>query len=226
MKTKVWMIGLLLAGCALWSVGQSAKARPASFRLDSVQGLRMVDSRAEAVTYKGRRAVHLMPPEKTGEDDKLAIVTDTDFKDGTIEVDVAGFPGNDADSGNRGFVGVAFRVQDKGNGEYFYLRPTNGRANDQLRRNHSVQYESLPDFPWHRLREEKPGLYESYADMEPGAWTKMKIVVAGTKARLYVNGAEQPCLIVNDLKRGESTGPIALWAAAGSEGYFSNLRVY
>jgi hypothetical protein len=31
---------------------------------------------------------------------------------------------------------------------------------------------------------------------------------------------------VNDLKLGESEGEIALWAATGAEGYFSNLRVY
>jgi hypothetical protein len=54
----------------------------------------------------------------------------------------------------------------------------------------------------------------------------MKVVVAGTKARLYINGASQPCLIVNDLKLGETHGQIALWAYGGTDGYFSNLRVY
>jgi hypothetical protein len=44
------------------------------------------------------------------------------------------------------------------------LRPTNGRADDQVRRNHSTQYISYPDFPWYRLREETPGMYESYSD--------------------------------------------------------------
>jgi electron transfer flavoprotein beta subunit len=49
--------------------------------------------------------------------------------------------------------------------------------------------------------------------------------VDGTKARLYVNGAAQPCLVVNDLKLGESRGKIALWARISSEACFSNLRV-
>ena len=121
---------------------------------------------------------------------------------------------------------MAFRVQDRGSrAELFYLRPTNGRADDQLRRNHSVQYQSAPDFPWSRLRKENPGVYESYADLQPGVWTKMKIEVSGTKARLYVNGADQPCLLVNDLKLGESRGQIALWAYGGTDGYFSNLTV-
>jgi hypothetical protein len=50
-------------------------------------------------------------------------------------------------------------------------------------------------------------------------------VVAGKKARLYVNGAEQPDLIVNDLKLGETRGQIALWVGTDTQGYFSNLRV-
>jgi hypothetical protein len=119
-----------------------------------------------------------------------------------------------------------FRTQAHGaRGENFYLRPTNGRADDQLRRNHSVQYESVPDYPWHRLRKEHPGVYESYADLQAGPWTRMKIVVSGSKAQLYVNGADQPSLIVNDLKLGETRGQIALWAHSTTDGYFSNLKI-
>jgi hypothetical protein len=101
---------------------------------------------------------------------------------------------------------------------------TNGRANDQLQRNHSAQYVSQPDFSWNRLRNESPGVYESYVDLDAGAWTRIKIVVAGTKAQLYVNGAEQPCLIVNDLKLGDSRGQVALWTGSDTEAYFSNLK--
>ena len=68
-------------------------------------------------------------------------------------------------------------------------------------------------------------MYESYVDLEAGAWTSMKIEVAGTKARLYVNGGPQPCLIVNDLKLGEVRGQIGLWAYIATDAYFSNLKV-
>ncbi len=105
------------------------------------------------------------------------------------------------------------------------MRPTNGRAADQLRRNHSVQYVSEPEFTWHRLRDEAPGKYESYADLDAGAWTKMKIVVSGTTARLYVNGAEQPCLVVNDLKHGGGAGRIALWAHVETDAHFGTITV-
>jgi hypothetical protein len=156
----------------------------------------------------------------------MALVSGTDFRNGTIEVQVAGLPIAAMDATARGFIGAVFRAQPHGaKAENIYLRPTNGRADDQLRRNHSVQYESIPDFPWDRLRREQPGVYESYADLEAGAWTKMKVEVTGTKARLYVNGAEQPCLIVNDLKLGDSRGQIGLWAFVATDGYFSDLKV-
>ena len=47
----------------------------------------------------------------------------------------------------------------------------------------------------------------------------------GVRARLYVNGAAQPALIVNDLKRGVTTGAIGLWIGPGTEAYFRNLRI-
>ena len=107
-----------------------------------------------------------------------------------------------------------------------YLRPTNGRADDQVRRNHSVQYVSHPDWPWYRLRKEFPERYESYVDLEPGRWTRIRIVVQGTSARLYVHGQSQPSLIVNDVKTGAAgSGAIALWINPGTIAHFRDLRI-
>ena len=184
--------------------------------------------KAELVTYRGRRAVHLIvsPEHAAPTDNIIAILGDSDFANGTIEADVAGAPRAGAAGDSRGFIGVALRVQPGGQRyENFYVRPTNGRADDQLRRNHSVQYTSEPEFPWPRLREETPGKYESYADLEPGAWTALKIVVSGRRGQLYVNGASQPCLIVNDLKLGDTHGGVALWAHSSTDAYFSRLII-
>ncbi|MGI4734536.1 MAG: hypothetical protein ACRYG7_05085 [Janthinobacterium lividum] len=46
-----------------------------------------------------------------------------------------------------------------------YLRPANGRADNQLQRNHAVQYFSYSDYRFERLRKEAPGQYETYADL-------------------------------------------------------------
>ena len=176
-------------------------------------------------TFKGRSAVQIIAAPPAANGSSYAVVKNVSFRDGTIEVDLAGQPGAGASSGARGFIGIAFRLQSDGKYEYIYLRPTNGRADDQIRRNHSTQYSSHPDFDFARSRQEAPEKYESYVDLEPGVWTKYKIEVEGRKARLYVNGAEQPCLIVNDMKLDPRDGEIALWVGPGTEGYFSNLTV-
>jgi hypothetical protein len=188
--------------------------------------LQLFGTAAEIKEYRGRKAVRVTPARTAEANSSIAVIRDLPFTDGTIEVDVAGAPAAGAGEGARGFIGIAFRVQDKGEKfEYIYLRPTNGRADDQVRRNHSVQYSSHPDYPWMRLRKESPEKYESYVDLEPGVWTAMKIVVAGRQARLYVHGATQPCLIVNDLKLDAASGGVGLWVGPGTDGYFSNLRV-
>jgi hypothetical protein len=227
------MLGLALAAVpALFPHATASAGRVVStFRLDSLDGLEIINVKAEAVTYHGKRAVRLLetsanPTLTDPNKESLAILKDSDFKDGAIEAEIAGGPRQGARPDMRGFVGIAFRLQDHGSRlECFYVRFANGRADDQLRRNHSVQYISSPEFPWDRLRKETPGVYESYVDLEPGAWTSIKIVVSGRKARLYIGRAEQPCLIVNDLKLGEVHGPIALWVGNDTDAYFTNLTV-
>jgi hypothetical protein len=61
--------------------------------------------------------------------------------------------------------------------------------------------------------------------MEPGAWTHLKMVVAGNKAKFYVNNAPEPSLVVNDLKSGVAHGKVALWSYTSTEGYFSGLKI-
>jgi hypothetical protein len=177
-----------------------------------------------STTYQGKAAVRVDALPDAGNGSSYAIVKGRKFHNGTIEVEVAGKPAANAGAGARGFIGIAFRLQ--GNRyEYIYLRPTNGRADDQVRRNHSTQYGAWPDFNFDRLRKESPEKYESYVDLEPGVWTPYRIVIDGTKARLFVHGSAQPCLIVNDLKLGDSEGAVALWVGPGTEGYFANLKI-
>jgi hypothetical protein len=176
-------------------------------------------------TFKGRSAIQVTATPEAANAASYAVVKDASFRDGTIEVDLAGQPAAGAGTGARGFIGIAFRIQGDGAYEYIYLRPTNGRADDQVRRNHSTQYSSHPDFDFARSRKEAPEKYESYVDLEPGVWTKFKIVVDGRTARLYVHGAEQPCLIVNDLKLEPRSGGVALWVGPGTEGYFAGLKI-
>ena len=178
----------------------------------------------ESADYLGKRAVKITEDGQVANGEAYAVVKDAVFHNGAIEVELAGRPASGAAGGARGFIGIAFRLQND-KFEYIYLRPTNGRADDQVRRNHSTQYSAYPDFSFAVAREQAPEKYESYVDLEPGVWTQYRITVEGTKARLYVHGANQPCLIVNDLKLGDSSGGVALWIGPGTEGYFTGLEI-
>ena len=155
-----------------------------------------------------------------------AKVKELSFQNGTIEVDVYSKLLPDAPDYARGFIGVAFRIkEDDTEYESIYIRPTNGRCDDQVRRNHSVQYYAYPNHKFNTLRVTSPEKYESYADMGLEEWIRMKIVVNETKAELYLNHSIYPVLIVKDLKNDIRSGAIALWSEVGTDAYFKNLKI-
>jgi hypothetical protein len=206
------MVTLLLLGTA----------RGADVPLSS---LTLTNANVQITQYHGFSALKMTS--KDGQHEAYATVPGLKFLDGTIDVDVSGAPVKGAADSARGFIGVIFRQQNGSKPfEIIYLRPTNARADDQLRRNHTLQYASDPDWPWDKLRAESPGVYESYTDMQVGEWTHMRIVVKGKDAALYVNHAAQPCLVVHDLKLGSAAeGGVALWIGSDTEGYFRDLKV-
>jgi hypothetical protein len=209
------------------------------YALESGSGLRLHNVAVAAATLENRKGLRLtvsdealgrmqqMTPEQRAQQEELAVIEGLEFSNGVIELEVAGAPAAGAPEGARGFVGIAFRVQsDMRTYDAFYLRPTNGRADDQERRNHAAQYISHPAWPWFRLRQETPSKYESYVDLVPNVWTTVKIEVQGGRALLYVHGQDQPTLVVNDVKSGaDGKGAVALWIEAGTVAHFRDLRV-
>jgi len=164
---------------------------------------------------------------KEADEPTFARTKEIDFGNGTIEVSVLSRLLKNAPATARGFIGVAFRINDTDSQfECIYIRPTNGRADDQVRRNHSIQYFSFPDYKFDRLRKESPEKYESYADMGLNEWIKLKIEVKGKQAKLFINENKQPSLIVNDLKHGDnSSGAVGLYVDNGTEGFFTDLKI-
>ena len=212
---------LVLLSCTVY-------AQKSKHPLNSTSGLELQNVAAEAVKFKHKKSVKIYDLDPTKDtEQRLAKLAETDFHNGTIEVELSGDLLKTAGAEARGFVGIAFRIgQDNSSFECIYLRPTNGRAEDQVRRNHAVQYTSFPGFPWFKLRQEFPKKYESYVDLAPGEWIKYKIDIQDATARLYVHGAEQPTLIVTDLKLGETEkGAVALWIGPGTEAHFRNLVI-
>ncbi len=232
---------LLIVGVAVLVSAQADAQAPAPqrFPLATTAGLAAHNTTATPVTYAGKRGVRLtvseearrsiaqLPINQQAQLETFAALEGTDFANGIIEAEIAGAPAPDAAAGARGFVGIAFRLQpDRKTYDAFYLRPTNGRADDQERRNHSAQYISHPDWTWDRMRRETPSRYESYVDLEPGVWTKIRIEVRGDTARLFVHGQAQPTLIVNDVKTGRSArGAVALWINPGTVAHFRDVRI-
>jgi hypothetical protein len=164
---------------------------------------------------------------KQNDEPTFVKIKGVNFRNGTIEVKVLSRLLKNAPDFARGFIGVAFRINDSiTRFECIYLRPVNARVDDQVRRNHSIQYYSYPDYKFDRFRKESPEKYESYADMEMNKWITIRIEVKDAQAKLFINGNPQPSLIVNDLKHGaNASGAVALWVETGTEGYFKDLKI-
>ncbi|EPJ84696.1 hypothetical protein CFII64_13298 [Pseudomonas sp. CFII64] len=228
MKLKPLLaLATLSAASGLAAAESPAKySTPEEFRLS---GVSLVEGR-----YKGESALEIKMPSSSYQDQGRERLLDRDFMawlpmdftDGTIEVDVASDLASDAPDYARGFIGVSFRIDAQSRFESIYLRPTNSQADDQERRNHSVQYAGYPDFRFDQLRKESPEQYETYADLELGRWIHMKVVVEGAKARLYLDHAAKPAFLVNDLKYGAGQhGGIGIWIESGTVAHFKNLKV-
>jgi hypothetical protein len=216
--------------CLMATVGFTAVAgvwsqNPQSLPLTDAAGLTPHNVKFEPVTYEGRKALRLTTVSQ--EDGAgFALLPGVDLQDGTIEVDLAVKITLPPGARMPGFTGLMFRAKADGSEyEVFYLRPKNALAENQSMRNHAVQYCSEPGYGWYKLRREWPFVYESYAEIEPEKWTHVKIEVAARLARIYLNGSPKPSLVVDGLKGANLHGAIGLWAYAGEESYFSNLRI-
>ncbi|SFI00558.1 hypothetical protein SAMN05216304_101348 [Bosea sp. OK403] len=223
---KYGFAATLLLGAISASIAKNASAVASDFRLSGVS-LRQSD-------FRGAPAFELTMPSSAYQDPTKESLSDrnfmawlpVDFSDGTIEVDVASELAPDAPNYARGFVGLTFRIDEASRFESVYLRPTNSIADDQARRNHSVQYVAYPAFRFDRLRREAPETYETYADIATGRWIHMKLVVSGTRAQLYLDGHPRPAFVVNDLKLGSTQrGGVGVWLESGTIAHFRNLRI-
>jgi len=207
------------------ALAPTTSAAPRTFELAATDHVRPVGIRVTMDTHLGQKCLRVVGvPDFRGE--QVAILEGSDLENGVIEADIAGQPLPGASSTARGFVGIAFRTAPDGSSlECFYIRPTNGRADDQVRRNHSVQYVSIPGFSFDVFRKEAPEKYESYVDLVPGDWTHLRIEVEGAKARLFVHQAAQPTLLVNDLRGKIRSGAVALWIGDETEAWFRHVVV-
>lgn len=188
----------------------------------------------ESCIYQCYPAIRMTMPREAIQNPEKEILTDRnfmawlplDFCDGEIELWVASELSAEAPDYARGFIGLTFRIDESDQFESIYLRPTNSLADDQLRRNHSVQYVAFPDYRFDRLRRESPEKYETYAELELVRWMHMRINVKGQRAVLYLDHSDKPALIVKDLKLGSNQrGGVGVWLESGTVAYFRELTI-
>ena len=151
----------------------------------------------------------------------VAWLEGTDFQSGTIEVDVRG-----RESMGQRFVGVAFHRKDDNTYEAVYLRPFNFRASDPVRKQHAVQYITLPAFDYDRLRHDFPEEFENPVDasIEPTDWVKLRVVVRGARVQIYVGAVNEPVLEVRKLGQLYG-GQVGLWVGNDSGGDFADIVI-
>lgn len=161
-------------------------------------------------THDGRDVINV----ETG----TAFRRDVSLQDGTISFDLQL-------TRRRSFVYLWFRLAGDGETEEFYLRPHKSGLPDALQYAPVFQGQSQ----WQLYH--GPG-GTAAAEFEPNTWTRVRVVVKGAQAALFLGDAPQPALLVARLAREPRAGSIAVRAflppgtpGAGPVARFANVRV-
>lgn len=197
-----------------------------------------INVKAEIVDFQGEKVMKVerdleaFPFDKsievqTVDDRHFLKLKNFEFRDGTFEVKLLSRVQQPTPmTSSQGFIGLYFRVNENNSAfESIYLRPNAGRSDIQAMRNHTVQYFAFPGYKFADLREEAPGLYETWADIGLDEWITMRIKVTGEKAELYLNDAKYASFIVNKMKGTSKAGTLGLYVDIGTEGYFKDLKI-
>ena len=214
MKINKKLISLLLG---LLAASIHASAQTITPDLQAQDKWMLFNRTSQTINEEGKKGTQLNEIPNDG----LMILKDYAFADGTIELDIKG-----KNVLQQSFVGLAFHVQDNNTYDAIYFRPFNFVNPDTARRSRAVQYVSMPNFPWEKLRQNSPGKYENRVNPvpNPDGWFHARIVVSGKHIKVYVNNAEMPSLEVEKLTDTKK-GSVALWVGNNSGGAFANLKI-
>ena len=221
MKRRRFVVsmGASVAGLYLVSnvAGQKKEFKPDLTKLAESKGLKHFNRTVSSFTDGTRKGVRL----SEGPGEGPAYLEGFELANGTIEFDVRG-----KDVQQQSFVGVAFHGVDGATYDAVYFRPFNFKAEDPARRVRAVQYISQPTYTWQKLRAEHPGQYEKPVSPvpDPNGWFHVRVVVASPKVSVFVDGAKEPSLLVDQLSD-RRRGLVGLWVGNASGGDFANLTV-
>ena len=217
MSWSVVRMGVFVVATAGVVLEQGTAAAPAINLAERLAAGKLRAVNREVTKLDERNGIRLSAKPDNG----LVWVEGADFRNGTIEVDIRG-----KDVLQQSFVGIAFHGKADNTYEAVYLRPFNFRAEDPVRRQHAVQYMTMPDWEWSRLRKEFPEEFENPVDSSivPTDWVKLRVAVDGSKVRIFVGSGAEPALEVRKLGQLEG-GMVGLWVGNNSDGDFANLVI-
>jgi hypothetical protein len=176
---------------------------------------------SKLVTYPGQKVGPIADGSKQGINcNGIVWLKGVDFEQGTIEFDLRG-----RNEFLKSFLGIAYHGADTLHYETIYFRPFNFRSPEAVRRTWSVQYMSMPDYPYDRLRKEHTGQFENeiIPNPKPEDWLHARIVISKDSTRVYVNGSPGASLKVKNIGTGKGH-LIGLWTST-SNGDFANLVI-
>lgn len=217
---------------SLKSFGQNLKLGKQTFELHNVTG-EIIKFQGDKV-LKIERDLKALPfdekkLETTVDDRHYARLIDIDdFENGTIEVKMYSQIQNPSPyAPAAGFIGLYYRIAaDDSAWESIYLRPKVGRINNQMARNHAVQYFSYPDFKFQTLRDKFPaGSYEGSAPVMLNEWITMRLEINGETAEMFINNMKYSSFIVNKMLGKNKKGYVGLYVDIATTGYFKDLKV-
>jgi hypothetical protein len=132
------------------------------------------------------------------------------FHDGIIEFDLT--------TPRTAFAGVAFRMQSLANYEIIYFRADSGRWA-------SVQYQPVweGETTWQLYNDDG---YQRALRRGLTGPLHVKILIAGSRADVYVAGDSTPALVVRELKRSPAAGGIGFWVAGGDDTTNANAGIH
>lgn len=195
---------ILVAVSFLAGFASAADAWPATRTQNSgsfdSSGWEIKDPKGRAEEFLGRHSLYLTAG--------YAFLKDVTLENGIIEVDLAA-------PQTTSFLGIVFRAAGTADHEIIYFRPHKSGLED------AVQYTPAYNGSACWQLYSGPG-FTAATEIPHGQWVHVRIEISGLGARVFFNSADKPVLVVEDLKRGNGSGSIGLWASA-TGGHFSNF---
>lgn len=191
--------------------------------------IKAIHTDIEQVKLDSESVLRVVKKDKLMEFDEntYAKLVDSSFHNGEIEVKMLSRLLPDAPDFARGFIGIAFRInEDDTEFESFYVRPTNGRVDDPVRKSRGIQYFSYPNYTFDYFRNLGITDFEGPADIGLDEWITLKAVIHGAKGEFYLNNSDEPALVVENMKHSaDAKGAIGLFVDIGTEAFFKDLKI-